>query len=234
MLQNKNTTTFALNSSNLESNCVLVPGSPIDLYKLVITGATQASYKFDLLEIEGEGYRSTPAGWDDTSAGLEYCAPGGSMLYFDHSSDTTLEKDITISSLWLPANNDSYCCVDQPIAWSWGIPRCPSIVQAHEKQFCLSSQNYFLKASSMEYRVARPHPLPDSVVTWAGRDIADNCASIQISDGEPYREVEAGTDSPITQTIATSFTSSSSGGEQCMFLEGTTNGENISIFLGCF
>jgi hypothetical protein len=65
----------------------------------------------------------------------------------------------------------------------------------------------------MEYRVARPHPLPDSVVTWAGRDIADNCASISISDGEPYEaEDEAvkdtGIDTPIAQTIATSFISS--------------------------
>jgi hypothetical protein len=71
---------FALNTSNLESNCVLVPGNPIDLYKLVILGSSSASYTFDLLEIEGEGYRTTPAGWDDSSAGIEYCAPGGSML----------------------------------------------------------------------------------------------------------------------------------------------------------
>jgi hypothetical protein len=77
----------------------------------------------------------------------------------------------------------------------------------------------------MEYRVARPHPLPDSVVTWAGRDIADNCASISISDGQPYEvedeaEKDTGTDNPIAQTIATSFISSTSSGEQCMFLEG--------------
>jgi tetrahydromethanopterin S-methyltransferase subunit F len=222
MLQNKNTVTIALNSTNWETNCVLVPGNPIDLYKLVITGATPATYKFDLLEIEGEGYRTTPAGWDDTSEGMEYCAPGGSMLYFDQLSDTTVQQVITISSLWLPANNGSYCCVDQPIAWSWGIPRCPSLIQAHEEQVCLSSPNYFLKASSLEYRVVRPHPLPDTVVTWGSRDIADNCASTQISDGEPYIEVEEeGTDNPITQTIATSFTYSNSGGERCVFLEGT-------------
>jgi hypothetical protein len=217
MLQNKATATFALNATDLESNCVLVPGNAADLYRLVITGSAPDSYNFDLLEIEGKGYRTTPGSWGETSQGMEYCAPGGSMLYFDHS-DATMEKEITISTTWLPENNDEYCCIDQTIAWSWGIPRCPSIVEAGDNEVCWSSPNYFLKASSFEYRVARPHPLPDTVVTWASRNIADNCASIQISDGAPFTE---GPDDPTTQTIATTFTSSATGGERCLFLEGT-------------
>lgn len=225
MLQNKATYTFTLDPVNLETNCVLVPGNAADMYQLVLTGggaaAAAADYRFDLLEIDGQGYRTTPGSWSASSQGMEYCAPGGSMLYFSATAGAAGDgenKEITVSTTWLPDNSDgSYCCISQPIPWNWGIPRCSSIEEKYDEGVCWSSPNYFLKASSMEYRVARPHPLPDTVVTWGSRSMADNCASVQLSDGALTFETK---DGPMTQTIATSFTSSSTGEERCLFVEG--------------
>lgn len=229
MLQNQAMYTFSLDPVNLETNCVLVPGNAADMYQLVLTGggaaaaaAAAADYQFDLLEIDGQGYRTTPGSWSASSQGMEYCAPGGSMLYFSAPApgvaDDDDHKKITVSTTWLPDNSDSsYCCINQPIPWNWGIPRCSSIEEEYDEEVCWSSPNYFLKASSMEYRVARPHPLPDTVVTWGSRSMTDNCASVQLSDGALTFETN---DDPMTQTIATSFTSSSTGEERCLFVEG--------------
>ncbi|KAG7340905.1 polymorphic outer membrane domain containing protein [Nitzschia inconspicua] len=215
MLQNRATATFELDAIDLESNCYLVPGNAADIYHLVITGSVPSDYQFDLVEIEQKGYRTTPTRWGESSQGMEYCAPGGSMLYF-HNANSTMEKEITISSNWLAVNNGESCCIDQPIAWSWGVSRCPSVIEANDEEVCWSSPNYFLKASSFEYRVARPSPLNDTVVTWASRNVDDNCASIQLSEGAPQSE---GPDVPVKQTIATTFGSTVSTDDRCLFLE---------------
>lgn len=53
-----------------------------------------------------------------------------------------------------------------------------------------------------------------SVVLWESKSIAQNCASILISDGAPA------SDEPDLQTIATTFITNPEGEERCVFLDG--------------
>ncbi len=212
-LTNRYTNQFTLGVEDLTNNCVLVPGSSADIYRLVIKGDYPDMYLFDLMEIHEDGYKITPETWDETVQGMEYCAPGGSILYFDNSEKKS-DKHIAISTIWLSAATDDYCCVNQPISWSYGKARCPSTIEANDPRVCWSTSKYYFQADHMDYRIARPDPIPDTVVAWQNRSIAKNCASVYVAEGEPYIE------STTKQTISTTFTSMNAGGENCVFMEG--------------
>jgi hypothetical protein len=216
-LVNRQSMGYTLNAQDLAKNCLLVPGISTDRYRLTLTtaGDTPKAYSFELLEVENSEFRRTPESWDETSLGMEYCAPGGSIIYFDNMAKEE-GKALQVLAEWLPENTDDYCCVSQHMDWTWGEVRCPQTIGPDDPSVCWSTPHYFFKADGMEYVVARPDPTPDTVVTYASKDISNNCDSLEVGTGGKFLQPN----NVATQTIAANFASSSSGERRCLFLEG--------------